>query len=483
LVDTTKFAPLYYLQQVDGVRPDLDIVLLGSEELYRADLGRRLASNQTVYLARYLPHLESYHLRSVGPLVEVGEEPLGSARDGTGGGPSASRDGLAEFGAGIQLIAADVERDPFGRPIHHVTLHWQAQTAVNEDLVVGLRLADADGQVVWAGDAQRPVSGLYPTNAWRVADPVSDYHEVRVPPWLPPGHYDLQVGLFAPFDQQGPPVNGGPTAWWTVQGLRVQPPSDPEPLPYTHTYRLGEGTWLVGLDIPTETATGAPLTVDLAWRRSGDLSRLRVWWQDIDEQQGHAVSFDLVEGMLRSRHTITTPVVPGAYTLLAGLPDQSAWCAWLSPPQAGCSIAEVGVRAGGEALANFGERILLLGADVQQRTPKPGDAIRVTLLWEGLRLMSEDYTVFVHLVGPDGRLYGQVDSWPVQGTYPTGRWTPSSEVEDQYQVGLERGAPAGRYTVAVGWYLLDTMQRLQVLNGRGEPMGDFFVVGTFEVQE
>jgi hypothetical protein len=64
LADPGKFAPLYYLQQIEGVRPDLDLILLGNEELYQAELAARLGMGQTVYLARYLPHLEGLHLRS-----------------------------------------------------------------------------------------------------------------------------------------------------------------------------------------------------------------------------------------------------------------------------------------------------------------------------------------------------------------------------------------------------------------------------------
>jgi hypothetical protein len=65
------------LQQIDGLRPDLDIMVLPDEAAYRAELEARLAAGQAVYLARYLPGLAGvYHLRSVGPLVEVSREPL-----------------------------------------------------------------------------------------------------------------------------------------------------------------------------------------------------------------------------------------------------------------------------------------------------------------------------------------------------------------------------------------------------------------------
>ncbi len=79
LADSEKIAPLYYLQQAEGLRPDLDIMVLPDEAAYRAELEARVAAGQTVYLARYLPGLEGvYHLRAVGPLTEVSTKPLDS---------------------------------------------------------------------------------------------------------------------------------------------------------------------------------------------------------------------------------------------------------------------------------------------------------------------------------------------------------------------------------------------------------------------
>ncbi|MCZ7666310.1 MAG: hypothetical protein M5U34_03215 [Chloroflexi bacterium] len=41
------------MQQAEGVRPDLDIMVLPDEAAYRAELDGRLAAGQTVYLARF----------------------------------------------------------------------------------------------------------------------------------------------------------------------------------------------------------------------------------------------------------------------------------------------------------------------------------------------------------------------------------------------------------------------------------------------
>jgi hypothetical protein len=97
--------------------------------------------------------------------------------------------------------------------------------------------------------------------------------------------------------------------------------------------------------------------------------------------------------------------------------------------------------------------------------------------------MDDDYTVFVHLVGPDGRLRGQVDRWPVHGSYPTSQWSPGSDVSDPYEIRLDADAPAGEYRVEVGWYLLETMERLRVVDETGEPVADSYVVGRLTVQK
>jgi hypothetical protein len=482
LADTQKFAPLYYLQQVEGVRSDLDIVLLGSEDLYQADLRRRLAAGQIVYLARYLPHLEGFYMRSVGPLVEVGGDSLSGGAGMVSGGDPVTGGVLARFGAGIQLLSADVDEDPLQRALYHVTLHWQAQTAVRDDLVVRLRLVDADGQVRWTGGG-RPVNGLYPTNAWRSEVPIADYHEVPVSPWLPPGIYSLEVGLFAPFEDRGPMVDDGSARWASLQTLDVEPPSTAAPMPERRFYGFEDGMWLTGFDCPSEAMAGAPLVVDLAWRSAGEDERVRFWWADEDQWQVVGGGFTLIDGMVRSRHTIPAPDQAGSYTLHVGLVDEAVRCSWLAPPRTSCSLTDVKVLSGAEGLANFGERVLLLDAEAAESRAQPGDVIPVTLRWRGLRTMAEDYTVFVHLVGPDGRLHGQADSWPVQGTYPTSQWAPGTEVTDPYEVRLDGDAPAGPYRVEVGWYHLETMQRLQIVDAEGEPIGDSFVIGEFDVEE
>ncbi len=474
LADTNKFAPLYYLQQVEGVRPDLDIVLLGTEELYQADLRRRLVQGQTVYLARYLPHVQEFFLQSVGPLVEV--------RDGAPEGSPVAGDGIATFGEGVHLLGAELSEDRLAAEIRHLELRWRAETSIAKDLVVRIRLLDGEGRVRWTSDGSRPVGGLYPTNAWVVGAPISDYHEVPLPGWLAPGSYSLEIGLFLPFDGEGVPITGKGTPWLEVGTLELATPSDPDPLSYRALYSLGHGVWLTGFDLPGESGPGAEVTLDLAWDGVGGGEQVRVRWVDGQGREAGTATAALEAGAVRSRHVMTTPAEADVYRLELGLVDGAARCDWLASPRDACPLTEVRVVADKEGLADFGTRVLLADAEVGRTAAGPGEVIPVTLLWRGLRPMDRNYTVFVHLLGPDGRLHGQADSWPVHGSFPTSEWPPGREVTDRYEVRLNYDAPGGQYQVQVGWYLLDTMERLPVLGERGEPVADSFPIGEFEVR-
>ncbi|MCZ7544398.1 MAG: DUF2723 domain-containing protein [Anaerolineae bacterium] len=189
LADSEKIAPLEYLHRVEGLRPDMDMVVLGNEDLYRAVLAERLAAGQTVYLARYLPGLEGqYHLRSAGPLVEVGTEPLAEP-------PADMTPRDVTFGGWARLLgyAVDAAEVQIGESAH-VTLYWRRDGEATGRHQVWLRLLDIHGQVVWAGRDRFAVNNTYPANAWKPGEVIPDYHEVAFAHGLLPGQYWLQSG-------------------------------------------------------------------------------------------------------------------------------------------------------------------------------------------------------------------------------------------------------------------------------------------------
>jgi serine/threonine-protein kinase len=98
---------------------------------------------------------------------------------------------------------------------------------------------------------------------------------------------------------------------------------------------------------------------------------------------------------------------------------------------------------------NLADLVVLGSAELRQETFQPGGVIAVTLRWRALRSTDTHYVVFVHLIGPDGRLVAQQDVEPLN---PTTAWVPGVEVVDPHQVTLPAGQPSGRYQLRTGMY-------------------------------
>jgi hypothetical protein len=114
---------------------------------------------------------------------------------------------------------------------------------------------------------------------------------------------------------------------------------------------------------------------------------------------------------------------------------------------------------------NLGDRVILLGYDVSPDAVQPGQSLDLTLYWQACREMSEDYTVFTHLVATDGRIVAQQDNQPAKGRYPTSIWDTGEIVVDRYHLTIASDAPVGEYYLEVGMYLLSTLERLKVASG------------------
>jgi hypothetical protein len=110
----------------------------------------------------------------------------------------------------------------------------------------------------------------------------------------------------------------------------------------------------------------------------------------------------------------------------------------------------------------LGDNIELLGYDWQEAQVSPGASLSLHLYWRASQSILEDYTVFVHLVGPDGRLLAQCDSEPVGDERPTSSWRVGEMIRDECEVVLPSEAPPGKYQVFVGMYSWPGLERLPV---------------------
>jgi hypothetical protein len=497
LADSEKIAPLYYLQVAEGVRPDLDIIVLPDEASYRTVLDERVAAGQTVYLGRYLPGLGgAYALRSRGPLAEVSPEPFtpeAYAADSWVQVPLP-----ATLAPNIQLLGYQ----EFPEAIYvgddlPLTLYWGAETTVNDNYLVNLRLVNGEGQVAWQSAGRVPVGSLYPANAWRPGEVISDYHSLPIRADLAPGDYALEVGLFPPF--QVPK-----TGWVEVASVKVAPytrispapalpfpdhasrrarglgctveisstrlPCAPrrEPASPSHPLRARFGDdWLLGYDAPESAPPGSRQTLTLYWLRTGGAESVTAFGET------RSLAAWPPGSLVPLRYELAMPEAGDHFTLRVET-GEPARCGWLAPITPGCAMPPI--RLAGEAIAegaiNFDHQLVLTRATLDTPVVARGGQVEVTLHWQGLKTIAENYTVFVHLLGPDGLVHGQVDAWPVAGTLATSQWTPGQPIEDHYRIPLDSDAPSGDYSVEVGLYLLATLERLPVLNAEGAPVDD-----------
>lgn len=125
---------------------------------------------------------------------------------------------------------------------------------------------------------------------------------------------------------------------------------------------------------------------------------------------------------------------------------------------------------------NFGHLIALRGYDLSGRRLHPGETLTVTLHWQALARMMEDYTVFVHVIDPvTWTIYGGSDAMPANWTRPTSSWAVGEIVTDAHTLTLNPETPPGVYTIEIGLYRMPqpgTFERLSVVAAPGGQASD-----------
>ncbi|HJX38892.1 MAG TPA: glycosyltransferase family 39 protein [Anaerolineae bacterium] len=125
---------------------------------------------------------------------------------------------------------------------------------------------------------------------------------------------------------------------------------------------------------------------------------------------------------------------------------------------------------------NLGDKAALLGCGLSSRDLQPGGVLDLSLRWQALTHILESYSVFVHLVDAEGRMWAQHDGVPLLDLHPTTHWVEGEIVSDPRELPLPAEIPSGRYRVQTGMYLPETMERLPVYGEQRELLGDVAVL-------
>jgi hypothetical protein len=202
------------------------------------------------------------------------------------------------------------------------------------------------------------------------------------------------------------------------------------------------------------------------WRISGASALLTYPWQLLT-LAGLPLAF-LAGAVIRLDERLAeTPAWAGllALTIVASYAYLAPRFTQLDPgPKPFAMVQPVGAKAPQIALLDY--QIL----PPTEITP----TLTLTLTWQAMQPIAEDYTVFVHVLTSGDEKAAQRDSYPCDGECPTRSWLPGEIIVDRHELTLAPEAPPGPYRLAVGLYLLHTGERAAVV-GRDDQMVFFHV--------
>jgi 4-amino-4-deoxy-L-arabinose transferase-like glycosyltransferase len=205
--DRDELMPLWYLQQVEGVRPDLAGVfpLLLAEPGW-LDVGQAvdsaLSTGRPVYLIKPMPGLEIK--AALGQPDPSGLTPvLGPAITAP---PTFVEEVVIDDA--VRLLGFDVQHD--GQSVQ-IDLHWQPLRPLDADYTSFVQLLAAGDVKVAQSD--QPVGGVYyPTSLWQPGQTLRDRHTLLLPADAAPGPYRLHVGMYQLIDGEIVPLDAATLA-------------------------------------------------------------------------------------------------------------------------------------------------------------------------------------------------------------------------------------------------------------------------------
>ncbi len=378
------------------------------------------------------------------------------------------------FGNAIVLDGVDVATGVSGGTLP-VTLYWHVLARPSAAFKPFIHVEDAWGER-WSG--AEPFA--YPTAQWEEGDVIIQRVTLPIADGTPPGQYRLRVGLFDEGTGQRLPKLDADGRFagssHLIEDAPIAPaPALPDSLP-TPRFPLDLQTGdlhLLGYERgASRAATGEPVPIALWWQADAPLPKLTTRIELYPANAPGRILLDtqpIHDSLPFDRWTTPTflidhlaPRLPeelpaGGYTLHLRLMDENSDT--VLEADLGALAVETTERlftppSGLRPLdGNFSDEIVLLGYTLT-------DDGRLQLVWQASQRPSADYTVFVHLLNPDGSCCAwQQDRMPVP---PSSRWVTGEVIVDEY--GMDLPADGG-YRIEIGLYLAETGQRLQVTQG------------------
>ncbi len=381
----------------------------------------------------------------------------------------------ARFDGKLDLLAATWLASASAPEALAVRLRWRALAPL--DTLQGyLALWDAAGGAPWLANGNALVDDrIWPAAAWEVGRVTDGTAYLPLPLTLPPGTYTLTLSLSDSAGRQlgiarADGAFGGVQALLGTVTVAAAPyPASALDLP-SEVSAPTVGLRLIGATPPpAEHWAGDRLPFSLGWERTpGDPPQQVRWWLRCAGADTSAGELTVAPGdpaLWPKGHRYVTHYAPRTDPALA-----EGVCTLLvqAGVEAPVTVGEVRVHARERCLPpctaapqtafhatvveGAGDFAQLAGFDAPAGALRPGDTFSVTLYWQAQTAAALDYTVFVHLVGAEGKVWAQSDAWPQGGVAPTTSWLAEQTIVDVHTLTLPDDIPAGTYTLFVGMY-------------------------------
>jgi hypothetical protein len=168
----------------------------------------------------------------------------------------------------------------------------------------------------------------------------------------------------------------------------------------------------------------------------------------------------------RARPALALPVAGLLFALAISAPFTVIRAAYAPPP----IITESDIPKTAEPYhATFGGQVELVAFELGAEKVYGGDDLPVTLYWRALTPPSENYSVYIKVIGRHDRPLGEVDALSGRGTHPSGRWLPGQVIVDTFRVPVEAD-PSGPVAARIeaGLYRYANRENLPATDAQGQ---------------
>ena len=244
---------------------------------------------------------------------------------------------------------------------------------------------------------------------------------------------------------------------------------------------LGDEIDLIGYDLPAEVHAGDPIDLTVYWRvRRGGRGELSyAFFAHVIDERGFRWTQDDPTGFPPSswwaddlvvqtfRLTMPADAPPGFYQIDLGFYEQNSGnrlaqvnadgsegtnVIKLQPFVVTASqrpAGDIEIHIAESADARFGNRLLLLGYDINDRVLNLEDRVELTLTWQALEDNAMDVEIELTLIDEDGRPLPPIRRRLVDGAYPLNRWPEGQIVRDRFYLAHTTDIPRSIYDLFI----------------------------------